>query len=371
MRLTVDVALGERSYPVHIDADGLDSLGRLVEPLRGRSKTVVVTDETVAGLHLDRALASLRAGGREPVAVVLPAGESTKSWSGLETLTEALLGHGVERGDFVVALGGGVIGDLTGFAAAILRRGCRFVQVPTTLLAQVDSSVGGKTAIDTGAGKNLVGAFHQPTLVLVDPGLLTTLPDRELRAGYAEIVKAGLIGDARFFEWCDANLDALMAREPEALAHAIATAIRFKAGVVAADEHETTGLRALLNLGHTFGHALEAELGFSATLLHGEAVAVGMALAFGLSAELGLCAEADAARVAAHLARAGLPVIVPAAIDCPASRLVAHMAQDKKMSGGRLALILARGIGQAFVTKDVELPRIEAYLNRALKYRGL
>ena len=369
MRLTIDVALGDRAYPVHVEAGGLDTLGELTAPLGGRSKVVVVTDDTVAAHHLNRACDSLAAAGREPLPVVLPAGEATKSWRGLETLVEALLAHGVERGDFIVALGGGVIGDLAGFAAAILRRGCRFVQVPTTLLSQVDSSVGGKTAIDSAAGKNLVGAFHQPSLVLVDPDVLATLPDRELRAGYAEIVKVGLIGDADFFEWCDGNVAALTARDPAALAHAIATAIRFKAEVVAADEHETKGVRALLNLGHTFGHALETEIGFSDALLHGEAVAIGMALAFAFSAELGFCPAKGAARVAAHLARAGLPVAIPPAIQGPASRLVGHMTQDKKMSGGRLGLILTRGIGQAFVTKEVELATIEAFLTRMLAAR--
>ena len=367
MRLTVNVALGERSYPVHIEAGGLDALGRLTAPLGGRPEVVIVTDETVAPLHLERAAVSLRAAGRRPVAVVLPAGETTKSWAGLERLVEALLAEEVERGDFIVALGGGVIGDLAGFAASILRRGCRFVQVPTTLLAQVDSSVGGKTAIDAKAGKNLVGAFHQPALVLADPGLLDTLPDRELRAGYAEIVKAGLIGDAAFFEWCDANVDAMLARDAEVLSHAIAEAVRFKAAIVAEDEHETRGLRALLNLGHTFGHALESDLGFSDRLLHGEAVAIGMVLAFDFSAELGLCPADDAARAKAHLVRAGLPVHPSfAGIEGPASRLVAHMTQDKKMSGGRLALILARGIGQTFVTRDIELAQIEAFLDRVL-----
>lgn len=369
MRLTIDVALGSRAYPVHVEAGILDALGELTAPLKGRAKVVVVTDATVAALHLERAIASLALAGREVVPVVLPAGEATKSWRGLETLVEALLAQGVERGDFIVAFGGGVIGDLAGFAAAVLRRGCRFVQVPTTLLSQVDSSVGGKTAIDAKAGKNLVGAFHQPSLVLVDPDLLATLPDREVRAGYAEIVKVGLIGDAAFFDWCDCNVDALMARDPHILAQAIATAIRFKAGVVAEDEHETTGARALLNLGHTFGHALETEICFSDALLHGEAVAIGMVLAFALSAELGLCPAGDAVRVEAHIRRAGLPSRIPAEIGCPAARLVQHMAQDKKMSGGRLGLILARGIGRAFVTKDVGLARIEAFLAGQLAAR--
>jgi 3-dehydroquinate synthase len=359
----VTVALGERSYPIHIASGLLDRAGELTADLGGRPTVAVVTDETVAAHHLDRVRAALEASGRTVAPIVLPPGEATKSWTHLEQLTERLLELGVERGDFIVALGGGVIGDLAGFAAAILRRGCRFVQVPTTLLAQVDSSVGGKTAIDARAGKNLIGAFHQPSLVLIDPQVLATLPDRELRAGYAEVVKIGLIGDGNFFDWCDANLDALLARDPATLAHAIETAVRAKAEVVMADEFETKGTRALLNLGHTFGHALEAEAGFSDALLHGEAVGCGMVLAFRLSAELGLCPEADAARVARHIERAGLPAH-PARIglNADAATLVRHMTQDKKMQGGRLALILARGIGGAFMTKDVPLGRIEAFV---------
>ena len=362
-----DVELGERSYPIHIAPGALAEAGTLTAGLGGRALVAVVTDETVAGLHLEALRRALEAAGRSVEAIVLPPGEATKSWAHLELLTERLLALGVERGDFIVALGGGVIGDLAGFAAAILRRGCRFVQVPTTLLSQVDSSVGGKTAIDAGAGKNLIGAFHQPSLVLIDPAVLATLSERELRAGYAEIVKIGLIGDAGFFDWCDANLDAILARDPAALAQAIEIAVRAKAEVVAADEHETKGLRALLNLGHTFGHALESEAGFSDKLLHGEAVACGMVLAFRLSAELGLCPPADAARVAAHVARAGLPADPRSiGLDTDAATLVRHMTQDKKMQGGRLGLILARGIGQAFITKDVELARIEAFLAGAL-----
>lgn len=365
--MQVTVELGERSYPIHIAPRLLHTAGALTAPLGGRPIVAVVTDATVAGLHLESLRASLEAAGRRVEPIVLPAGEATKSWAHLEILTERLLELGVERGDFIVALGGGVIGDLAGFAAAILRRGCRFVQVPTTLLSQVDSSVGGKTAIDTRAGKNLVGAFHQPAMVIIDTDVLATLPDRELRAGYAEIVKIGLIGDAGFFDWCDSNLDALLAREPQALAHAIETAVRAKAAVVAADEHETKGRRALLNLGHTFGHALEAEAGFSDVLLHGEAVAAGMVLAYRLSAELGLCPPADAERVAAHLERAGLPAHPRRiALDTDAAALVHHMTQDKKMAGGRLALILARGIGEAFVTKDVPLDRIATFLAKVL-----
>ena len=365
--MRIDVELGERAYPIHIAPGLLAEAGALTAGLGGRSAVAVVTDENVAALHLDALRAALEAAGRTVTPIVLPPGEATKSWRHLEVLTERLLALGVERGDFVVALGGGVIGDLAGFAASILRRGCRFVQVPTTLLAQVDSSVGGKTAIDAKAGKNLIGAFHQPSLVLIDPTVLATLPDRELRAGYAEIVKIGLIGDADFFDWCDLNLDAVLAREPQALARAIETAVRAKAAVVAADEHETQGTRALLNLGHTFGHALEAEAGFSDALLHGEAVAAGMVLAFRLSAELGLCPAADADRVATHLERAGLPAHPNRiGLKTNAATLVRHMTQDKKMAGGRLALILTRGIGQAFVTNDVDLGRIERFLTGVL-----
>ncbi len=365
--MQVIVELGERSYPIHIAAGVLGRAGELTADLGGRATVAVVTDETVATHHLAPLRAAFEAAGRRVEPVVLPPGEATKSWRHLEELAERLLELGVERGDFIVALGGGVIGDLAGFAAAILRRGCRFVQVPTTLLSQVDSSVGGKTAIDTRAGKNLIGAFHQPSMVLVDPQVLSTLPDRELRAGYAEIVKIGLIGDAAFFDWCDANVEALLAREPQALGRAIETAVRAKAKVVATDEHETKGLRALLNLGHTFGHALEAEAGFSDALLHGEAVACGTVLAFRMSAELGLCPAEDAVRVADHIARAGLPTHPNRiALKTDAATLVGHMMQDKKMAGGRLALILARGIGQAFVTKEVPLDRIEGFLAKVL-----
>lgn len=369
--MRVDVELGARAYPIHIGPGLLGQAGALTAGLGGRPTVAVVTDETVAALHLDRLRAALEGAGRVVAPIVLPPGEASKSWVQLETVTERLLELGVERGDFIVALGGGVIGDLAGFAAAILRRGCRFVQVPTTLLSQVDSSVGGKTAIDAKAGKNLIGAFHQPSMVLIDTDLLATLPDRELGAGYAEIVKIGLIGDAAFFDWCDANLDAVLARDPTALARAIEVAVRAKAAVVAADEYETKGTRALLNLGHTFGHALEAEAGFSDRLLHGEAVACGMVLAFRLSAELGLCPADDAARVAAHVERARLPAHPDrVGIDTDAATLVRHMTQDKKMAGGRLALILARGIGQAFVTKEVELARIEAFLAKVLAERA-
>lgn len=363
--IQIDVPLSGRAYPIHIQQGGLAGIGELVAAMGGRRVVAVVTDTGVAPHHLAVVTASLTAAGRMVEPVVLPAGEATKGWAHLAQLTDRLLALGVERGDFVVALGGGVIGDLTGFACAILRRGCRFVQVPTTLLAQVDSSVGGKTAIDSAAGKNLIGAFHQPSLVLIDPAVLATLPDRELRAGYAEIAKIALIGDADFFGWLEANAQAVLAREPVALAHAIETAVRAKVATVLADEFETTGQRALLNLGHTFGHALETEVGFSERLLHGEAVAIGCVLAYRLSAQLGYCNIADAERVAAHFRGAGLPTHPrDAGIANGADRLVAHMRQDKKMTGDRLALILTRGIGRAFVTKDVALADIEAFLAR-------
>jgi 3-dehydroquinate synthase len=370
--MIVEVALGARSYPIHIEAGLLCRAGALLAPLvrdkPSGKRLCVVTDETVAGLHLPALVASLGAEGIAVDPIVLPAGEGAKSWAGLERLCEALLKAQVERRDHVVALGGGVIGDLVGFATAILRRGCGFVQVPTTLLAQVDSSVGGKTAINTAAGKNLIGSFHQPALVLIDPAVLATLPRRELRAGYAEVVKYGLIGDRGFFDWCVGNAPALLAGDADAQAHAIAASCRAKAKVVAADEHETGDVRALLNLGHTFGHAFEAEAGFSDRLLHGEGVALGMALAFRFSARMGLCAVAEADAVVHHLGNAGFELRPRAlGLDAPAERLIMHMQQDKKMSAGRLPFILARGIGQAFVARDVALGDVSAFLDEVVR----
>lgn len=363
--MIVDVALGDRSYPIHIAPGLLGAAAPVLAPFARGGRFVVVTDESVAALHLETLAAGLPGIRLEPI--VLPPGEATKDWAHLQFVVERLLELGVERGDAVVALGGGVIGDLVGFACSILRRGCRFVQVPTTLLSQVDSSVGGKTAINARAGKNLVGAFHQPVAVLIDPDVLATLPRRELMAGYAEVVKYGLINDADFFAWCETNGAAVLAGDPQAQITAIAHSCRAKAAIVAADERETGDIRALLNLGHTFGHAFEAETGFSSRLLHGEAVALGMVQAFCLSARLGLCAEADAERVAAHLAGLGF-TIGPAALGlaCDSARLVDHMKQDKKMNAGRLAFILARGIGQSFVSRDVELAAVEAFLAEQL-----
>ena len=359
--MIVDVALGDRAYPIHIRPGLLGDAAGVLAPLARGQRLVVVTDATVAAHHLPSLAAGLPGIRLEPI--VLPPGEATKDWAHLQLVVERLLELGVERGDAVVALGGGVIGDLVGFACSMLKRGCRFVQVPTTLLSQVDSSVGGKTAINARAGKNLVGAFYQPVAVLIDPAVLATLPRRELMAGYAEVVKYGLINDAGFFGWCEANGAAVLAGDAAAQVHAIAHSCRAKAAVVAADERETDDIRALLNLGHTFGHAFEAETGFSSRLLHGEAVALGMVLAHRLSARLGLCGQADAARVTAHLA--GLGFVTEArdlGLACSAARLVDHMKHDKKMSAGRLAFILTRGIGQSFVSRDVELARVEAFL---------
>lgn len=361
--MIVEVPLGDRAYPIHIASGLLANAAPLLGPLAPRGRLAVVTDANVARLHLPALTEGLAAAGLAVDEIVLPPGEASKDWATLAQVTERLLQLGVERGDAVVALGGGVIGDLTGFAAAILRRGCKFVQVPTTLLAQVDSSVGGKTAINAAAGKNLVGAFHQPALVLIDPQVLTTLPLRDLRAGYAEVAKYGLIGDPAFFDWCEANATALLAGDAKAQAEAIAVSCRAKAKVVAADERETGGERALLNLGHTFGHAYEAEAGYGDRLLHGEAVALGMMLAFDLSVARGLCPAADAARVRAHLLTCGFELSPRAlGVDAPAQVLLHHMRQDKKMQAGTLPFILVRGIGQAFVARDVPLGEVEAFL---------
>jgi len=356
---TVEVALGDRSYEVLIEAGLLDRAGDRLAPLARDGRLIVVSEETVWAAQGPRFLTGLGSIKAEPI--VLPPGEGTKSWAQLAALTDRLLEAGVERADHVVAFGGGVIGDLVGFAAAILKRGCKFIQVPTSLLAQVDSSVGGKTAINTPAGKNLVGAFHQPALVLIDPSCLDTLPPREIRAGYAEIVKSGLIGDADFFAWCEAHGAALLAGDSAARLYAIAMSVAFKAAIVAEDERETSGRRALLNLGHTFGHALEAETGFSDALLHGEAVALGLVLAFRFSAARGLCADADADRVKAHLDRVGLPTRLTVGNGASLAR---HMAHDKKASGGLVPFILAGGIGKAFVDREVDLADVAEFLDR-------
>jgi 3-dehydroquinate synthase len=353
----IEVDLGKRRYTIAIGTGVLDQAGDLLAAHARNGRIVAVSDENVWAAQGAR----LQASGLDVVPVLVPPGEASKSWARLETLTERLLDLEIERGDAIIAFGGGMVGDLAGFAASILKRGCLYVQVPTSLLAQVDSSVGGKTAINSAAGKNLVGAFHQPAAVLIDPTTLDSLPDRELRAGYAEVVKYGLIGDPGFFEWCEANASALLARDETALLHAIETCVRAKAAIVAEDELETSGRRALLNFGHTFGHAIEAESGFA--MLHGEAVALGMALAFRFSAERGLCGEDEAKRVADHLDSAGLPTRLQG---FDPGRLAARMAGDKKASGGRVAFVLTRGVGKAFVDRSVELGEVEEFLERVM-----
>ncbi|AUW58848.1 3-dehydroquinate synthase [Sphingobium sp. SCG-1] len=361
---TVPVALGSRSYDILIAEGALDDAGTHLARFARNGRLVVVTDDNVAAAQLTRLEDGLVAAGIAVEPIVLPSGEGTKSWRFLEELLDRLLSVEVERTDHIVALGGGVIGDLVGFAASILKRGCNFVQVPTTLLAQVDSSVGGKTAINSKAGKNLIGAFHQPSFVLIDPSTLDSLPAREVAAGYAEVVKYGLIDDPVFFAWCEANGAALLAGDRAARAYAIEKSVRAKAAIVADDERETTGRRALLNLGHTFGHALEADTGFSDTLLHGEGVAAGMALAFRFSARQGLCDRADADRVAAHLQAVGLPYdLATAHVRAGGEELVGHMLHDKKMAGGKLPFLLARGIGQTYLAKDVDLTDVAAFLD--------
>ncbi|WP_119421641.1 3-dehydroquinate synthase [Desertibaculum subflavum] len=361
---TVAVALGDRAYDIRVEPGLLGRSGEAVGDLLGRPYLPIVTDETVAQLHLPAVEAGLRAEGIEPAAIVLPPGEGTKSFHHLEQLLDELVTRKIERRDTILALGGGVIGDLVGFAAALLRRGVPFVQAPTTLLAQVDSAVGGKTAINSRHGKNLIGVFNQPRRVLADVAALDTLPRREMLAGYAEVVKYGLLGDATFFGWLEANGERLLAGDRTARIHAVVHSCRMKAAIVARDEREE-GDRALLNLGHTFGHALEAETGFGSRLLHGESVAIGCVLAFALSARLGLCPAEDAARVRRHFAAVGLPVaIAPYTND--ARMLLEHMRQDKKVVGGRMTFILARGIGQAFITRDVAEAEVLATLEGAL-----
>jgi 3-dehydroquinate synthase len=364
--ILVDVALGDRSYSIVIGRGQLISLGQRIAALRPRAKAAIITDDTVAGFHLAATEAALAGAGIGSTCVSVQAGESSKSFPVLERVCEALIASRIERGDLVVALGGGVIGDLAGFAAAIVRRGLDYVQVPTTLLAQVDSSVGGKTAVDSRHGKNLIGAFHQPVLVVADTALLNTLPQREFRAGYAEIAKYGLIAAADFFAWLERNWQEVFAGGP-AREHAIAVSCRMKAAIVARDERET-GERALLNLGHTFGHALEAAAGFSGRLLHGEAISLGMALAFAFSAKCGLVSAAEAERVERHLAMVGLPTDMSSiAGGAPsADRLLELMAQDKKVKRGKLTLILARGIGASFIASDVDAAEIRAFLAEKL-----
>lgn len=359
---TVTVDLGPRSYDILIGRGVIDRAGSEIAARLADTRAAIVTDETVARLHLATLTTSLTAAGIDHVTVTVPPGEETKSLAGLDRVIDALLAARVERADVVIAFGGGMVGDLAGFAAAVVRRGVRVVQMPTTLLAQVDSSVGGKTGINTPRGKNLVGVFHQPSLVLADSGILDSLPPRVFNAGYAEVAKYGLIDDAEFFAWLEANWRAIAAGWPER-EHAIAVSCRAKARVVTADERDE-GVRGLLNFGHTFGHALEAAAGYSDRLSHGEAVSIGMVLAHEFSARRGLSPPADTTRVAAHLAEVGLPTRIG---DIPgdktsAAALMEHITQDKKVSRGQLTFILTRGIGRAFVARDVPGADVEAFL---------
>ena len=365
---TVRVDLGERGYDILIGDGLLDRTGALVaERLGGGARVGIVSDENVAPLYGDRLLNSLRAAGIDGTAIVLPAGETTKSFACLEQTVDALLDARLERGDAVLALGGGVIGDLAGFAAAIVRRGMRFVQVPTSLLAQVDSSVGGKTGINTEAGKNLVGAFHQPALVVADTATLDTLSDRERRAGYAEVVKYGLIDRPDFFAWLEQHWREVV-EGGEGRVRAIAESCRAKADVVKRDERES-GERALLNLGHTFGHALERGVAYDGTrLVHGEGVAIGMAIAHRFSVALGLCSGQDAGRVEAHLRTVGLPTRMA---DIPGEPftvggMMDAIAQDKKVARGKLNFILTRGLGQSYIARDVPAERVREHIEREL-----
>ena len=363
----VRVELGARSYDILIGPDLIDRAGTLIAGCLTTPRAYIVTDANVAPLYAERVAASLTAAGIDNQTIVLPAGEATKSFARFEALLEDLLARGVERATTLVALGGGVIGDITGFAASVLLRGIPFVQIPTSLLAQVDSSVGGKTAINARHGKNLVGTFYQPRLVIADTSTLATLPPRELRAGYAEVVKHGLLGDAGFFGWLEDNGTRVLAGEADAQIHAVKVSCIMKAEIVGADETEQ-GKRALLNLGHTFGHALEAETGFGDALLHGEAVAAGLLLAFDLSAHLGLCPADDARRVRDHLAASGLASGMPQhpGKGWQAARLIELMGADKKVVGGKIAFVLVHRIGDAFVARDVGLDDVATVLNNAI-----
>ncbi len=363
----IRVELGARSYDIIVGEGLLADLGSRLRPLLAQPRVAVITDANVAPLYLKDVEASLQRAGIDHISVVLPAGERTKDFAHLQTLTDRLLEARVERGTTLVALGGGVIGDITGFAAGIVLRGLDYVQVPTTLLAQVDSSVGGKTGINTPRGKNLIGLFHQPRLVLADVATLDTLSPRQLLAGYAEVVKYGLIDDADFFAWLEGHGASVCAGDRAAQVRAVCASCAAKAAIVADDEREA-GRRALLNLGHTFGHALEAETGYDDTLLHGEAVAAGMVLAFDLSVRLGLCPTEDAARVRRHLEKAGLPCGFDAlpAIRWSADALVAHMALDKKVRDGQTTFVLARGIGEALVSRDVGIDDVHQLLREAI-----
>src|SRR4051794_575501 len=367
---TVNVALGERAYDIVIGRDVLQSLGPRIAALRPGARTAIVTDRNVAKHWLEKTEVSLSQSGIAATRIIVEEGEGSKTYAGLERVSEALISAKIERNDLVIALGGGVVGDLAGFAAAILRRGVDLVQVPTSLLAQVDSSVGGKTGINSPQGKNLLGAFHQPVMVIADTAVLDTLPPRQFRAGYAEIAKYGVLGDEAFFGWLEANHADIFAGGA-AREHAIATSCRAKAAIVSRDEREN-GERALLNLGHTFGHALEAATGFSDRLFHGEGVSVGMVLAAEFSAQLGMISATDAARVERHLAAVGLPIRLQDIAGFTqeglkdADALMALMAQDKKVKRGKLTFILLQAVGRAVIANDVEPLLVRDFLKAKL-----
>jgi 3-dehydroquinate synthase len=368
---TLRVDLAGRGYDIAIGPGLIDRVGELSAKLLARPRVIIVSDDIVAERYGARVFNSFKKAGVEASILFVPSGERSKEFDIFSQLMNGLLDQRPDRKTTLVALGGGVVGDLVGFAASVLLRGVDFIQLPTTLLAQVDSSVGGKTGINTRHGKNLVGAFYQPRLVLADTDVLDTLPRRELLAGYAEVVKYGLIDDPAFFDWCEQNAADLLNGNAAKRIHAIEQSCRAKARIVAADERETTDLRALLNLGHTFGHALEAETGFGPDLLHGEAVGTGMALAFDLSARLGLCPAQDAERVRAHLGAVGLPVRLRSIggdnrRQWNAGKLIEHMRGDKKAQAGKLTFILARGIGKAFVTRDVDEAVLRGLLDQAI-----
>ena len=365
---TVSVDLGPRSYDIVVGGGVLKDAGELIAPLLAEPRVVVITDGNVAPHWLEPLEASLNGAGLTHQTIVLEPGEQTKDYAHAEDLTRKLLDARIDRQTALVALGGGVIGDLVGFCAAITLRGLDFVQVPTTLLAQVDSSVGGKTGINMPQGKNLIGAFHQPRLVVADTGTLKTLSPRETRSGYAEVVKYGLINDAGFFSWLESNGPGVIGGEAEALRHAVVTSCKAKAAIVAADETEQ-GSRALLNLGHTFAHALEARTGYGNALNHGEAVAIGLRLAFDLSVRMGLCPPEDRDRMRGHLEAAGLPAGLRGLADdgWSADELIDLMGQDKKVRGGKLTFVLVRGIGDAFITADIKRKDVAAVLNDHLK----
>ncbi len=363
---SIDMALAKRGYSIVIGADLVSSAGARLKALMPGARVAVVSDANVADLHLAPLKSSLEDEGLFLGSAVVAPGEASKSFPVLAKLCETLLELGVERGDCVIAFGGGGVGDLAGFAASILRRGVRVVQMPTTLLAQVDSAIGGKTGINTKQGKNLIGTFHQPSVVLADISTLATLSEREFRAGYAEVAKYGLLGDEAFFAWLEENWRDVFAGATAKRRHAVETSARAKADIVMQDELEVSGTRALLNLGHTFGHALEAFAGYSDCLLHGEAIAIGMRLAFTYSVECGLCSEAAAARAEAHLRAVGLPTeisAVPGNKPTP-GEMLRLMAQDKKVKGGKLVLVLVRGVGQAFIESDISMDRLTDFLKR-------